>query len=115
MRTKLLILLASAGVLAAFAIPAGWNHLPSEADAAPAGAVVLEPGCCRGDIASLRIETGPETVVDRGTLGQLETGQELRGSFRYWQEPAGSALYVWDHTQTLVARVLNPDAVILVP
>ena len=114
MRTKFLILLASAGVLAAIAFPAGWDP-GSTAPAAPEAAPVpLALGVSEAGETRLWVESGPQTVVDRGTVTELTGGQELHGSFRYWEEPAGRALYVWDKTQTLVARVLNPTAVTLV-
>jgi hypothetical protein len=77
-----------------------------------AGVVVAidheSPGPCR-----LLIESGPETVVDRGSQDLDAPRCAFVGSFRYWEEPSGRMLYLYDDVQNLVGRVVNPERVLL--
>ena len=57
------------------------------------------------------IEGGPETKVDRGSLAKVRGRCELVGRYRYWDEPQGPTLYVYDDVQDLVGRIVNPRSV----
>ena len=116
MKIALLILFACVGVMAMVGMPAGWervNEAPAEAETARAGT----PLAC--DVQSsrpchLRVDPGPETVVDRGPVRSLSAHHDLYGTFRYVQEQAHRMLYVYDDVQNLSCRVVDPAAVTLV-
>lgn len=61
----------------------------------------------------LFIEAGPDTLVDRGVLTTIESGQFSVGSFRFWNEPSGRMLYVYDDVSNFVGRIVNPETVVL--
>ena len=107
MKPNLLVLACVAALVLVAAVPGLVARAPSaEAPKAPV------PGL-RGNLESsvpcrLAVEIGPRTSVDRGTLAPLRDGLIPAASFRYWQEPAGPVLYVYDDVQDLVGRVVNP-------
>jgi len=71
---------------------------------------VLEGGETSGEICRLVVERGPETRIDRGSV-QVEGRGVLVGRYRYWEEPQGLTLYVYDDVQDLVGRIVNPRSV----
>lgn len=114
MKNTLLILLACTAVFAGFAVPTSWGHLTVQAEprrACTSQGVVLETDVQSSHRCRLVVVSDKETVLDRGSLAQLTEQQELDGSYRFWQEPAGRVLYVYDDTQSLVCRVTNPICV----
>lgn len=108
-----LILLSSLLLLgAAVALPAldpsgGGTPCPCEAGRGRA----VESGDASGALCHLVVEGGPDTTVDRGSLAKLGRRRELVGRYRYWDEPQGPTLYVYDDVQDLVVRVVNPRSV----
>lgn len=56
----------------------------------------------------LAVEVGPRTTVDRGPLVVTDDLTIPAASFRYWHEPTGPVLYLYDDVQDLVGRVLHP-------
>ncbi len=112
MKTPLLIAVAAAGLLLTFAIPrlGGSCGCPRS----EGSGVVEAPLPCDsvgGEPCRLLVESGPETVVDRGHLGALKDQQELYGVYCYQQEQEHRVLYVYDEVQNLVGRVVDPAAV----
>ena len=59
------------------------------------------------------METGPDTVVDRGSITDLGDWHAFVGTFRYWKEPTGRMLYLYDDVSNLVGRIVNPESVVL--
>ncbi len=116
MKITLLILLACVGVMAMVGMPAGWERT-YEPPAEPETALAGTPLAC--DVQSsrpchLRVDPGPETVVDRGPVSKLSAQHDLHGTFRYVQEQDHRVLYVYDDVQNLSCRVVDPAAVTLV-
>jgi len=73
--------------------------------------VVLETDVQSSHRCRLIVVCDDDTILDRGRLTHLAKKQELNGSYRFWQEPIGRVLYVYDDTQTLLCRVTNPACV----
>ena len=113
MKTTLLILLGCVALLGVVGIPSGWDRdrTGGEAPGEALAGVVLDVGVQRGDPCHLVVTSDAGTVVDRGGVSVLDDLQEFTGTFRYWEEPAGRALYLYDDAQNLVGRVLNPHSV----
>lgn len=114
MKITLLILLACTCVFSGFAVPSTWGHLAaSEIEHHPCSnmGVVLETDIQSSRICRLVVVSDEDTLLDRGRLTTLEARQEVDGSYRFWQEPAGRVLYVYDDTQSLLCRVTNPTCV----
>ncbi len=116
MKITLTLLLACAALVGVVGIPAGWERLPAEverSETAPAG-VVLDVNVQSAKPCHLVVQSDEGTMVDRGAVATLEARHEFTGSFRYWEEPMGRVLYIYDDAQSLVGRVLNPHSVTLV-
>ena len=77
-------------------------------------AVVIETDVQSSHMCRLVVMCDEATLLDRGTLGELHDEHVFEGSFRFWAEPVGRVLYVYDETQSLVARVVNPTSVTVV-
>jgi hypothetical protein len=115
-KITLTLLLACAALLAVVGVPASWDRFSLEGEqpeTALAG-VLLDVNVQSSNPCRLVVQSVEQTVVDRGAVSTLETRHEFTGTFRYWEEPAGRALYVYDDAQSLVGRVLNPHSVTLV-
>ncbi len=116
MKVTLLILFASIGVFAVFAVPAWDAPTPAtaaESDQAPEGTVL---SC---DVESSRpclltIQSGENTRILGGHLAKLDPEHRVKGTFRYWHESAHRSLYVYDEVGNLVTRVVDPKRVLLV-
>lgn len=106
MRVTLFILLACTSVFAGFAVPSGAEHRPCSKMG-----VVLETDVQSSRICRLVVVSDEYTVLDRGRLPGLTKKQELRGTYRFWHEPVGRVLYVYDDSQSLLCRVTNPTCV----
>ena len=76
--------------------------------------VVIETDVQSSRLCRLVVMSDCRTVVDRGLATRIARQRTYEGSFRFWAEPAGRVLYVYDDTQTLVARVINPTSVTVV-
>lgn len=113
MKITLFILLVSSSVFGGFGLPAGWGDAATRAgdESCAARGVVLETDVQSSHRCRLTVVSAVGTVVDRGVLPALTRTQELVGSFRFWQEPTGRVLYVYDDTQSLLCRVSNPTCV----
>ena len=115
MKTSALVVLACLAVIATLGVPQGWDR--AQRDAAgrgPAsGGAVLDLNSECSSPCRLKVLFDRDTVVDRGDHGALETDCEVQGTFRFWDEAQGSALYVYDDVQNLVCRVRNPSGVVL--
>lgn len=109
-----LILVASLILLiAAVALPA-FDDLRGGAtpcDCRSESGRTVESGEASGELCRLLIEGGPKTKVDRGNLATVRGRCELVGRYRYWDEPQGPTLYVYDDVQDLVGRIVNPRSV----
>ena len=86
----------------------------AEAERGPAIGVVLETDIQSAKQCRLVVLSNSETVLDHGACDTLRAVHEITGSFRFWQEPAGRVLYVYDDTQSLRCRICNPESVTLV-
>ena len=115
MKALHLPLVSALALVVALLVPAG----PASSDSGWQIQQLAERGVVlAGDAQSavpcrLLVEVGADTVVDRGVLTNLESGQFVVGAFRFWNEPAGRMLYVYDDVSNLVGRVVNPQSVIL--
>ena len=85
-----------------------WILVPSVED------VVIETDVQSWYPCRLVVMSDRDTVVDRGVVTQLSEKQTFEGSFRFWEESSGRVLYVYDDTQSLVTRVINPTSVTVV-
>ena len=117
MRTSLLLVLTCTLIGLCLALPeapsgaAGGTPTSGEIRAEAGGEWALANGRpCR-----ILVEGGADTRLNRGTLPRLDETTILVGTYRYWTEPAGPVLYVWDDVQNLTARILKPAAVRIVP
>ena len=113
MKTQLFLVLAILAVVSTVAVPSfvgrGEQTLNPPGPEAR-GELLL------GDASSFKpcrivVEAGLDTRTDRGLLPPIATTKTLEGGFRYWEEPIGKVLYVYDDVQNLVGRVVNPRSV----
>lgn len=112
----LLILLACVSVMAVVGVPAGWDRTY---EAPPEPETVLNGTPLYCDVQSsrpclLRIQPGENTQILGGRLATLDPEQKIEGTFRYWNESGHRSLYVYDDVQNLVARIVDPEHVLLV-
>jgi hypothetical protein len=112
MRNRFLPVLLLAAVVGALLWPAAPARCDSRAN--PRGGVLLV-----GDAESwlpcrILVTAGSATQVDRGLLPDGASTYDVVGSFRYWEEPSGHMLYVYDDVQNLVGRIVNPESVRIV-
>ena len=113
MKVALIVISSLLLILAGMALPAfdGSGGSTSPCPCPAAGGRVLECGETSGALCRLVVERGPKTKVDRGTLASVGRRTELIGRYRYWDEPQGPTLYVYDDVQDLVGRIVNPRSV----
>ena len=113
MKVTLILLSSLLLLIAALALPAfdgsGDGLTPCRCPSESGRAV--ECGEASGELCRLLVEGGPETKVDRGSLAKVRGRRELVGRYRYWDEPQGPTLYVYDDVQDLVGRIVNPRSV----
>lgn len=113
MKVTLIIAVSLLLLVAAMALPVfdgpGGGATPCPCREAPGR--VLESGEASGELCRLVVEGGPETTVDRGSLAKVGGRCVLVGRYRYWDEPQGRTLYVYDDVQDLVGRIVNPRSV----
>ena len=113
MKVTLIIAMSVLLLVAAMALPAldgsggGATSCPCRA---PSGRAV-ESGEVSGALCRLVVEGGPKTRVDRGSLDEVGERCVLVGRYRFWDEPQGPTLYVYDDVQDLVGRIVNPLSV----
>jgi hypothetical protein len=116
MKTMLLLLLSCSCVFAMGGLAEGW--LPpgpaSLEGAYETPGLVIETGVQCSKPCRLVVMPTEYTVVDRGLTEGLDETRVFEGTFRYWREPTGCVLYVYDEARALVARVVNPDSVTVV-
>ncbi|MHC5010204.1 MAG: hypothetical protein ACYTG6_04535 [Planctomycetota bacterium] len=108
-------LLACLAIVAAFVLPSAPALSDEVAPPSPAsfqGRVLSEDAESDAPVRLL-VEVGPATRVDRGPRGSWVPGQVFVGTYRYWEEPAGRMLYLYDDVQNLVARVVDPAGVMV--
>ena len=113
MKMTFALVLGSTLILSSFGVPGGVLALREEgaADRCPSVGVVVETDVQCSKPCRLVVTSSSETHVDRGLLASLDPSQEVRGTFRFWDERAGRVLYVYDDAQNLLCRVTNPDSV----
>ena len=119
MKTTVFLVIATLAVAATLAVPSFVEPTPEprppQARDVPAASVLLEAEACSGAPCRIIVEPGLDTRVDRGTERALSSTKTFTGGYRYWEEPVGRVLYVYDDVQNLVSRVVNPRSVWIVP
>ena len=107
-------------LIAALVVVASTMALPVPSDGTDAnspdvvtarGGRLLCTGAESGSACHLVVKTGSRTILDRGHAATGSERYDFTGSYRYWEEPVGRVLYVYDDAQNLVARVVNPHTV----
>lgn len=114
MKVTLIIAVSLLLIVAAMALPVLEDRGASPCACRAAPGRVLESGEASGELCRLVVESGPETAMDRGGLAQVGQRLEVVGRYRYWDEPQGRILYVYDDVQDLVGRFVNPRSVRIV-
>ena len=113
MKVTLILTASLLALLAVAGLPAfdGSEGVVTPRTPAAAPGRLLEGGEASGAPCRLVVEGGPRTRVDRGALRSVGTRREIVGAYRYWDEPQGRILYVYDDVQDLLGRIVNPRAV----
>lgn len=119
MKTSAFLVLAALAVAATLAVPSLLDPAPEPRSArAPetrARGILLDGEACSGAPCRIVVEPGLDTRIDRGIEQLISTTKTFTGGYRYWKEPVGRVLYVYDDVQNLVSRIVNPRSVRVVP
>ena len=110
MKTASFLALALLAIVGTVAVPSLVDRSGDEGRYPAPKGVLLGEAASAGP-CTIRVEPGLDTHVDHGPLGALTATRTFEGGFRYWEEPVGQVLYVYDDVQNLVGRIVNPRSV----